>query len=92
MKPASQLFTATMAKLYADQGYLRKAAEIYRHLLDGQPDRRDLNEKLAAVEAQIARQIRPDWKELVLLLNEWVALQKAYMLHRQGNGKEASDE
>jgi hypothetical protein len=73
-----QLFTATMAKLYADQGYLRKAAAIYNQLVNQEPDRQDLRDALAALEAQIGRQNTPNWKELGLLIREWIALQKEY--------------
>jgi len=73
-----QLVTATMAKLYADQGYLTKAAEIYRELAEQNPHRRDLRDALAAVEARIERRDKPNWKELGLLIREWADLQKAY--------------
>jgi len=73
-----QFFTATMAKLYADQGYLRKAAAIYRHLVDQDPDRQDLSDALAAVEKQIKQRNKPNWKELGLLIREWIALQEEY--------------
>ena len=73
-----QFHTATMAKLYADQGYLRKAAAIYRQLVDQDPDRQDLSDALAAVEKQIEERNDPNWKELGLLIREWIALQEEY--------------
>lgn len=78
MTPASHFYTATMARLYADQGYWRKAAEIYRHLLAQDPHRQDLHSALAVVEERIAGQDKPNLKELSLLVNEWIALQKEY--------------
>ena len=78
MTRTPEFFTATMAKLYADQGYLRKAAAIYSYLVDQNPDRQDLGDALAAVETQIKLQDKPNWKELGLLLREWIALQREY--------------
>lgn len=43
-------YTATMAKVYADQGHWEKAAEIYRYLLKQEPDRDDYLAALAAAE------------------------------------------
>lgn len=73
-----QFLTATMAKLYADQGYLRKAAAIYKRLVEQNPDRQDLCDALVAVERQIERQNRPNLKELGLLIREWIALKEEY--------------
>ena len=88
MTRPQRLLTATMAKLYADQGYLRKAAGIYRHLVDQHPDRNDLGEALAAVEAQIERQETPSRKELRLLIREWIVLQKEYDRRNRNDEKE----
>jgi hypothetical protein len=74
MKPSSRFFTATMARLYADQGYLRKAAQVYRYLIYQTPDRMDLRRELAAVEEEIRLQTHPTTKELVLLMRDWEAL------------------
>lgn len=69
-------YTATMARLFADQGYLRKAAEIYRHLADQHPERDDLRQALAALERQLAEQPAPSRKDAELLLREWIDLLK----------------
>lgn len=71
MTRLSEYDTPTMARIFAQQGYLRKAAEIYRRLVVRYPDRRDLNDALAEVEATLAQQNRPSQKELGLLLREW---------------------
>jgi hypothetical protein len=63
-----------MARLYADQGCLRKAAQVYRCLLQQTPDRMDLRRELAAVEEEIRLQTHPTHKELGLLIRDWVAL------------------
>lgn len=65
-----------MARLYADQGYLRKAARIYRSLLQETPDRMDLRRELAAVEEAIRLQTQPSKKELRLLMRDWAALMR----------------
>jgi hypothetical protein len=64
-------YTVTMAKIYADQGNLLKAAEIYRHLLKQEPERQDLIEALSGVEKKIAAK-NPD--DLVSLFCEWIDL------------------
>ena len=65
-----------MARLYAEQGYLRKAAHIYLYLLRKQPDRMDLRRELAAVEEEIRLQTHPSKKELGLLVRDWAALMR----------------
>jgi hypothetical protein len=66
-----------MARLYAEQGYLRKAAHVYRYLLREHPDRldlMDLRRELDAVEENIRLQTHPSKKELGLLMRDWAAL------------------
>ena len=46
-------YTRTMAKVYADQGNLAKAAEIYRYLLEAEPERRDLMDALFEIEKKL---------------------------------------
>lgn len=53
MEKENDFYTATMAKVYADQGHWAKAADIYRHLLKQAPERDDYLEALAAVEKKI---------------------------------------
>jgi len=78
MTQSSKFYTQTMAKLYADQGYLRKAAEIYHHLVRQNPERDDLRQALSEIEKRIARQQTPASKELRLLFREWVELMTQY--------------
>jgi hypothetical protein len=70
------LYTPTMADLYARQGYLRKAAEIYRHLLAGEPRQELYLAALRRIEEKIAVQEAPSRKEIGLLLREWVEMMK----------------
>ncbi len=77
--------TATMAKIYADQGLYHKAADIYRQLLAENPDRGDLSDALAAVEEK-ARGQRKKMTDLIPLLEEWVDLLIKYRRLRQLKG------
>ena len=64
-------YTVTMARMMADQGCLARSAEIYRYLLRRNPQREDLVEALAHVEAELAAK---DPYELVAPLTEWAEL------------------
>ena len=68
-------YTATMARIHAQQGDLAKAAEIYRHLLRRDPGRQDLAEELAKIEARMQRKSAND---LVPLFEQWAALNLKY--------------
>jgi signal recognition particle GTPase len=76
MIPAPESYTAAMARLYADQGYLRKAAEIYRHLIGRHPERSDLREALLQIEERIAQGSGTTRKDAELLLREWIEMLK----------------
>ncbi len=85
MSPSNRFFTATMARLYADQGYLRKAVQIYRYLVQQQPHRGDLRQEMAAVEEKLRQQTHPSAKELGLLVRDWADLvRKQQELKRKG--------
>lgn len=64
-----------MAKVYADQGNLLKAAEIYRYLLECEPQRPDLMDALSEIERKL-NQKSPD--DLVKLFNIWIDLLLKY--------------
>lgn len=74
MHLSSRFFTPTMARLFARQGYLRKAAQIYRCLLQLEPDQDGLLHELMTVEEMIRRQSHPTHKELGLMMREWALL------------------
>lgn len=76
MTGSSEFYTVTMARLYAGQGYLRKAAEIYRHLAAQNPQDRDVRRALKEIERDIALQKAPTKKDAELLLREWIELMK----------------
>lgn len=69
--------TPTMARIYARQGYLRKAAQIYRSLLEIEPTRTDWKAALAELEDRIVKQPVPSRKELGLMINDWIGMMKA---------------
>jgi hypothetical protein len=92
-----------MAKIFADQGYLGRAAEIYRRLVARYPHRRDLLNALAQVEGRLAEQKGPSRKEVGFLLREWRDLVLRYnrterisqtqkgRQHRQWRGEESDE-
>jgi tetratricopeptide (TPR) repeat protein len=70
--------TATMAKVFADQGNYEKAADIYRNLLKREPDSQDLADALSEVEERISEAGKSSDENLVFLLGEWVELVFSY--------------
>jgi hypothetical protein len=63
--------TVTMARMLVQQGELARAADIYRYLLRGSPERDDLAQALARIEDELAAK---DPYDLVTPLTEWAAL------------------
>jgi len=78
MSNEAEFYTETMARIYVDQGYFEKAAEIYRHLLRAEPDRQELIEALAQVESKICTPHNKSLKDTVPLLAEWIELLLRY--------------
>jgi TRAP-type mannitol/chloroaromatic compound transport system substrate-binding protein len=68
-------YTRTMAKVYADQGNLKKAEKIYKYLLFHEPGQKDLIEALSEIEKQQVDRL-PD--EMVELFNQWIELLLLY--------------
>lgn len=68
----TEVYTKTMAKIYADQGHLEKAAEVYRYLLDQEPDRQDLVSAFSEVEKRLQDSGRKDEEHLVALFDRWI--------------------
>ncbi len=66
--------TATMAKVFVDQGHYQKAADIYRNLLKRDPARQDLADALSEAEERISEAGKSSDENLVFLLGEWVEL------------------
>jgi hypothetical protein len=64
-------YTRTMAKVYAEQGNLLKAAEIYRYLLESEPEQIDLKDALAEIERKL-NETSPE--ALIRLFHRWIDL------------------
>jgi len=76
-------YTATMAKVHVDQGNLEKAAEIYRYLLEREPDRQDLRDALFAIEKDRLEKRDKKLGHLVPLLGKWIDLALQYNRFQQ---------
>jgi len=48
------IYTETLARLYLKQGFGERALAIYRHLVQEQPDNRQLHERLRTIEQELA--------------------------------------
>ena len=78
MDPKHQIRTVTMARIYAQQGHHRKAAEIYRYLLKLEPSRQDIAAALAEVEAKQHADTHTGEKGIKPLVQEWIRLAMRY--------------
>ena len=81
--------TATLARLYEEQGFLDKAASVYKKLLVMEPDRADLKEKLEDIEKRLAISQQPEKSETSTMLDHLTGWQKAIgerkkMLNQEG--------
>lgn len=74
MSQAVDIYTETMAKVYADQGHWAKAVEIYRHLLATEPKRLEFASELAEAENRMKAMSRRTPQQLVPLIQEWIEL------------------
>ena len=74
----TEFYTATMAKVYAAQGHFEKAAEIYRYLLNREPDRQDLIDALSEMEKKLSEKTSKTGTDLVPLFSKWIDLMLRY--------------
>ena len=74
MSQGFDIYTETMAKVYADQGHWSKVADIYRHLLAAEPERLDFADALAEAETRMKAVSRQAPEQLVPLFREWIEL------------------
>lgn len=74
MKPDVDIYTETMAKVYADQGHWAKAIEIYQHLVQIEPRREDLAAALAHARQKMEELPDSPTEHLVPLFREWIEL------------------
>ena len=73
MSQQVDIYTETMAEVYADQGHWEKVVEIYRHLLAIEPQRLEYADALAEAENQV-QMSRKAPAQLVPLFREWIDL------------------
>ena len=78
MEKETDFYTATMAKVYAEQGHWDKCAEIYRYLLKQEPERADYLEALAQAERNIISSPQKPRKDLSPLFHQWFDLMIKY--------------
>jgi len=74
METTPEFYTRTMAKVYADQGHLDKAAEIYRHLIEKEPHRPELKTELADLEKVLSKIGTGPARDLTPLFRQWFDL------------------
>ena len=77
MEENGDIYTVTMAKVYASQGHWDKAIEIYQYLLKEEPGRDDLAAALADLEKKKAEANVTAGKkleDLAPLCREWIDL------------------
>ncbi len=79
----TEFYTATMARVYAQQGHYTEAAEIYRHLLTREPNRREFIEALADIEEKLNKEGPKTDSDLVPLFRKWIRLLLRYRHLRQ---------
>jgi len=70
--------TVTLARVFAEQGYWEKSVEIYRNLLQQNPNRQDLVQALAEAEAAMRTSAPTPSRALVALFQEWIDLMLKY--------------
>ncbi len=66
--------TVTMAQIYAQQGHYKKAVEIYKNLLEREPNRQDLAAALSEVEKKLSEMESNTDGDLADLLGKWIEL------------------
>ena len=74
MSPDVDIYTETMARVYADQGHWAKAVEIYRHLVELEPERQDLSDALEHAREKLKESPDANPEELVPLFRKWIKL------------------
>ncbi len=74
MSRTVDIYTETMANVYAQQGHWSRVADIYRHLLAAEPERLDYADALAEAEARMQDSGRKLPEQLVPLFREWIEL------------------
>jgi cytochrome c-type biogenesis protein CcmH/NrfG len=66
--------TLTLARLFASQGHWGKAANIYRRMLEREPDRQEIAQALAEAEERIRAVGGTPPGDLEALFRQWIKL------------------
>lgn len=74
MNQEVDIYTETMAQVYANQGHWAKAVEIYEHLVHSEPQRQDLVDALEQARQKMEEQPDSRPEDLVPLFREWIEL------------------
>lgn len=94
MNQEVDIYTETMAEVFADQGHWGKVAEIYRHLLATEPERLEYADALAEAESKMKmnavhlnapEQLAPLFREWIEMLFKFEELQKLKKLKKDLN-------
>jgi hypothetical protein len=78
MEKETEFYTATMAKVYSEQGHWEKAADIYRHLLAQEPGRDDYLAALRSAEIKADQNRNDSLEKLATLFHQWFDLMLTY--------------
>jgi hypothetical protein len=86
--------TATMAKIFVQQGHYDEAIEIYHHLLSEDPDREDLSDALALTVEKREKELAAGPRDILSILSNYIGLLLNFRqlidlqdLHRQIDSK-----
>ena len=66
--------TATMAKIFAQQGHYDEAIEIYRHLLSKDPAQGDLANALARTVEKRDKELATGSRDILSILSNYIGL------------------
>jgi tetratricopeptide (TPR) repeat protein len=66
--------TATMAKIFAQQGHFDEAIEIYRYLLSKDPEQKDLADALARTAEKRDKELAAGPRDIVSTLSNYIGL------------------
>ncbi len=78
-----EVYTVTMAGIYEEQGHFAKAAEVYRKLLERDPDNKQLRQALARVMESAEK--NTEKQRIEDLFRSWIDLCMKYNAIRQLN-------
>jgi hypothetical protein len=77
MSSDPEIYTRTMARVYAQQGHFDRAVAIYRHLLAESPYDETLVKALADAETLLLAQQATQKEDLVQLIRRWLRLRES---------------